>query len=67
MRNFQGPPKPVEFKSPPSKPKSTAPTGPVIHTAAVDAGNVTGEVGAEGKSTAFDMAGPRQSGAYNMA
>eukprot|EP00973_Karenia_brevis_P091622 12408374-Karenia_brevis.AAC.1 len=24
-------------------------------------------MGAEGKSTAYDMAGPRQSGAYNMS
>eukprot|EP00973_Karenia_brevis_P045092 6245274-Karenia_brevis.AAC.1 len=52
-RNSQGPPRPVEFKHPPSK--STTPTGPVIHTAAADLGNVTGPViGSEGKSAAMD-------------
>eukprot|EP00973_Karenia_brevis_P039974 5516669-Karenia_brevis.AAC.1 len=62
-REAQGPPGPVEFKQPPSKAKSTTPTGPVINTAAANVGNVTGQdMGAEGKSTAYDMSGPRQSG-----
>eukprot|EP00973_Karenia_brevis_P022974 3163816-Karenia_brevis.AAC.1 len=50
MVRAQGPPKPVEFKHPPAKANPPKPTGPVI------------DVGAEGKSTAYDMAGPRLSG-----